>query len=102
MQNVKWLWLNSEHLAKEQKQQNNLLLQELPELFDVSRAEWTRWDLAIGATRELMQKVVAPFNKDLHLGTPGENKKAIIKHCHRHGCHHCHPTVIILIVTVIL
>lgn len=60
---------------KDGKQQTKLLLQEPPELLDVSSTEGAGRDIAIGATRELMQKLIAPFNKYLHLGAPGKKKK---------------------------
>ena len=60
---------------KDGKQQTKLLLQEPPELLDVSSTEGAGRDIAIGATRELMKKLIAPFNKDLHLGAPGEKNK---------------------------
>lgn len=68
--------------TEDRKQQTKLLLQESPELLDVSSTEGAGRDIAIGATRELMQKLIAPFNKDLHLGAPGgknEEKTTTLK-----------------------
>jgi len=74
---------------KDGKQQTKLLLQEPPELLDVSSTEGAGRDIAIGATRELMQKLIAPFNKYLHLGAPGKKTKK-------------KPTKIVIIMKVII